>query len=253
MGIVARGVFVTGTGTDVGKTVVGAGLAAVLRQAGFRVGVLKPVSAGPQVDTQLLRRAAGCPEALDRLNPVALRHPLAPAVAARLERRRVRLAALVASYQHLAARYDTILVEGAGGVFVPLTARALVMDLIVALRLPALVVAHAGLGTLNHTLLTVEALRARRVPVLGIVLNRAAPGPRTLAERTNAPELARWSGVDVWGTLRFIPRFHPTNGGVERLAAAVRADVRVDVLVAWVRDGRLPRRHPLPRGRWDGG
>lgn len=237
---VGRGIFVTGTGTDVGKTVVAAGLAAVLRQGGVRVGVMKPVAAGPQVDTRLLRQAAGCREAIHRLNPVALSHALAPAVAARLEGRRVDLGRLVRAYRRLAAWYEAVVVEGAGGVLVPLAPRATVADLMRRLGLPVVVVAHAGLGTLNHTLLTVEALRHRRLRVLGVVLNRTAPGSVTLAERTNARELARGSGVEVWGTLRFVPSLRPAALQLGDLAHAVRRDLHLDTLFQWVRRGVCP-------------
>jgi dethiobiotin synthetase len=180
-----QGIFVVGTDTSVGKTLVAAGLARMLRKRGHRVGVCKPFLSGDAqcLDAQILARAAGMagpgllqPALLDVISPFRFAAPLAPGVAARREGRTVKLEDAVEHVRQLGAVNDILIVEGAGGVLVPLTADLLpggrVIDLIAALGLPALVVGRTALGTINHSALTVMALRAAHIPVAGMVLSR---------------------------------------------------------------------------------
>lgn len=194
----AAGVFVTGTGTGVGKTVVAAALATAWAAGGQRVGVLKPAQTGAAEgadDLAFIRNAAGL-AARDCVAPYVMPAPLAPAVCARLEGQPVTTAPIVAAFEALRARCDVVIVEGAGGLLVPLHDTATMADLAGALGLPLLVVAPPGLGTLNHTALTAEAARARGLDVLGIALCGfpAAPG---LAEATNPAELERLTGAPL--------------------------------------------------------
>lgn len=187
------GVFVTGTDTGVGKTHVACRLVRSLREAGLDVGVMKPVAAGGRADARRLRSAAGVRDPLSRINPVWYSKPAAPA--AILGGRRFPIARVLAAWRRLARGHQFMVVEGIGGAQVPLDGRLTGLDLVRALALPALVVARAGLGTLNHTLLTVEALRRARVPVFGIVLNGKAGG---YAGKTNPALLRRLTGLPVW-------------------------------------------------------
>lgn len=210
-----RGVFITGTDTAVGKTLVTAGLARALVARGVNVGVMKPVETGCRSgrdshddggasDAVRLRRAAGSRDALGLIAPYRLRLPLAPMVAAARERRRISPGRLIAAYRTLAGRHDVMLVEGIGGLLVPLTAQDSVADLICRLGLPVLIVARAGLGTVNHTLLTLEAARARKITVLGVVLNTTTPRRHGPAERTGAAALRRLVDVPVFGPLPYL-------------------------------------------------
>jgi dethiobiotin synthetase len=190
-----RGLFVTATDTGVGKTEVACALLASARAAGLDVVGLKPAQSGvvpgEPSDAERLGAAAGWAEPPEVVCPYTFAAPLAPAVAARLEGRTVDFGALVDLVRAVAARHAAVLVEGAGGLLAPLTDRESYADLAVALGLPVLVVARAGLGTVNHIALTVEALRARGLPLAGIVLNRAAPGEDDPSVRHNPAEITR--------------------------------------------------------------
>ncbi len=218
---------VVGTDTGVGKTVVTAALVVALRRRGLEAVPWKPYGSGGarrdgrwvSPDVIWWRRVLGLLHPLASLNPVCHRLPLAPAVAARLgagagASRSHR--ALRASWTGLGLDRTPTLVEGVGGVLVPLEGTRTVADFLRAFRLPALVVARAGLGTLNHTLLTVEALARRRIRVVGVLLNGARPGEA--ATRSNPQALRRLLRVPVWGP---VPRVHGVRGrtGLARLAA----------------------------------
>lgn len=205
------GCFVTGTDTGVGKTAVAAGLAGALRRRGIDVGVMKPVQTGitpaardrGEGDGPFLARAAGVDDPPALVSPVCLAAPLAPSVAAALEGTAVDLAAVDDAFAALAALRDFLVVEGAGGLAVPVRGGFLMADLAARLGLPLLVVARPGLGTINHTVLTVEFARRRGLAVLGVVVNgydAATAGP---AERTNPGVIAALTGLPV---LAVVPR-----------------------------------------------
>lgn len=200
-----KGVFVTGTDTDVGKTVIAAGLTAALRSRGVQAGYFKPVQSGcPEengeliaTDAQLAQRLAGLAEPQALVTPVRLRLPLAPAVAAAEAGIRIDLEDLARAYRELASRYDFLVVEGAGGLYVPLVDnRFLVLDLARWLGLPVLVVARAGLGTINHTVMTVKTVEQAGLPVVGIIINQYPERPN-LAARTNPGVIEAVSGRPV--------------------------------------------------------
>src|SRR5437879_13345036 len=155
--------LVTGTDTGVGRTVVACALATALRQRGRRVAVMKPVETGVEdepADPLALRAAAADPAPLDDICPYRLRAPLAPAVAARLEGVTIDVARLVALVARRRQEADMLLVEGAGGLLVPLDARTTYADLAVRTGLPLLVVGANRLGTVNHCALTAQIGRA---------------------------------------------------------------------------------------------
>ena len=203
-----RGLFVTGTDTGVGKTEVAAALVAGWRARGLDVGVMKPAQSGVEdgepTDADRLREAAGGGDPVALVCPYSLRAPLAPAVAARLEGVQISLPHLLACAAELSRRHQALVVEGAGGILVPLTDSHSYADLAVGLGMPVLVVARAGLGTVNHAALTCEALRARGLAVAGVVLNRARAGTDP-SEPHNAGEIERLTGVRVLASLPFEP------------------------------------------------
>jgi dethiobiotin synthetase len=196
-----RGVFVTGTDTGVGKTVVTAGLVAALRAEGRDIGVSKPVQSGnragdPEGDTMRLLTLAGMDDPPERVNLYAFEAPLAPLVAAELEAVEVDRRRVV---EHVrASGHDGVLVEGAGGWAVPLAPGWTVGDLASELGYPVLIVARPGLGTVNHTVLTANAVRHAGLEVAGVVLNGWDSG--TDASRsTNARLIEEYGGVPVLG------------------------------------------------------
>jgi len=206
-----RGVFVTGTGTEVGKTVVAAALANTARRSGERVAVFKPAVSGldeyrlrPEVweaapelpDQALLRLAAGCSQGDDEIAPYRYGPPVSPHLGAELEGEsidpdRLRGAALEAT-----EGADLLVCEGVGGFLVPLTPGYLVRDLARDLGLPVVIVGSPGLGTINHTLLTVEAVRAAGLDVATVVLNPWPAAP-TEIERSNLETIERIARVRV--------------------------------------------------------
>lgn len=225
-----QGVFVTGTDTDVGKTWMAAGLTAALRRRGLDAVYFKPVQSGcPKergllipTDARFARELAGLKEPLERLTPIALRLPLAPGVAADKEGVPVDLERIAASYRDLAGRYKFLVVEGAGGLYVPLIGlEFLVLDLIRWLGLPLVVVARAGLGTINHTALTVLAAKGAGIPVAGVILNRYPETPG-LAEQTNPQVIQALTGVPILGRVPEVADLDREEGR-QRFAAAMDA------------------------------
>ena len=221
-----KGVFVTGTDTGVGKTWIAAGLTAVLRRWGLSACYFKPVQSGcPEesgrlipTDARFAKELAGLTEPLEILTPIALRLPLAPGVAAAREGIDVDLDRIVRARADLARRYDLLVTEGAGGLYVPLKGTEfLVLDMIKWLKVPLIVVARAGLGTINHTVLTVKAAQQAGVPVAGVVLNRY-PAKPSLAEETNPEVIASLTHVPILGRVPEIPAITSSEGQTSFLA-----------------------------------
>jgi dethiobiotin synthetase len=198
-------VFISGTDTGIGKTFVTGWLLGELRRRGLPAAGFKPIScgAGGRADARLYRQLMDEEASLDQLNPVYLRHPLAPQAAARLERRRIDLSRIQAAYRRLKTQFSPILVEGAGGLLVPIQRDYFIADLARDLKLPVVIVARLGLGTLNHTLLTVRQAQATGLRVRGIILNDLTGARRGLAERTNITGLPQLTGVPLLGVIPF--------------------------------------------------
>ena len=197
-----RGIFVTGTDTGVGKTYVAAALLADLRRRGVKAAAFKPIACGPggRADAKLYAKLMNNEQPLNVINPVYLRHALAPIVAARLERTRIDLRKVFADYQSLTTSYDVVLIEGAGGLLVPIKRDYFVADLVREFGSPLVIVARLGLGTINHSLLTVQQARAAGLKIGGIVLNDTT-GRRGLAEKTNIVEVPKLCRVPLLGVV----------------------------------------------------
>lgn len=185
---------VTGTDTGVGKTLVSTVLLRMMRARGMRVAAMKPVETGvspgdPRSDAARLRDAAGGEDPIERVRPLLLKEPLAPWVATARGGTRVDLDALDAAYRALSEGRDAILVEGAGGLLVPLTRDVAYDGLFVQWDLDLVVVAGNKLGAINHTLLTVRAAHDAGLRVRGVVLNTQDPDPPGIAESTNLETL----------------------------------------------------------------
>lgn len=191
------GIFVAGTDTDVGKTVVASLLVRALRRKGIDVGVMKPYASGGWDDSKKLLAAAGSSESLRRVTPAFYSKPLAPAAASFFPNgeRQTPFSAVVRAFLRLQRDHEFVVAEGLGGVLAPLDRRRTVADLIRAFRLPVWLVARPGLGTLNHVLLSVEALRRRGARVERIVLSGYRG--KDLAEKTNPRVLEALTGIRV--------------------------------------------------------
>ena len=238
----SRALFVTGTDTGVGKTLVGRILCAAARAAGLRVAPFKPFESGcardPSgallpADAVALRAACGLDDASCAptiCNVYSFSEPVAPGNAARRAGTAVDEERVLAAWADLRARFELLIVEGAGGLLVPLGDRLLVADLAARLGAPLLIVGRDALGTINHTLLTVNEARRRGLRVAGVVLARATPAMTPDLEH-NRGEIARLGQVQVFGTLPFVPdaealepaRLVTLAAGALDLAAILRA------------------------------
>ena len=207
----AAGLFVTATDTGVGKTYITAIVARALRSTGRSVGAYKPVCSGAEVaadgtlswnDVDTLTNAIGGQFDSERVCPLRFRAPLAPNVAARREHAQIDFEQLCEGARWWQGRVDILLVEGVGGLLCPLTERETIADLALALRYPLLVVARLGLGTINHTLLTVEAARSRGLTVSGVLLNEPEPLASLCGTEENPVEIERLARIPVLGILR---------------------------------------------------
>ena len=200
MSRLVKGVFVTGTDTNCGKTIIAGGIARALLHKGFNVGVMKPVATGESrregshprwvsVDALHLRQAAATSDSLDLLNPYCFKTPLAPWPAARLERKSVDVNRIMTAYKELDRRHDFMVVEGAGGLMVPLKRDFFILDLMARMKLAAIVVSKPDLGTINHSLLTINMLKHAGIPLAGLVINNW--DGKSFAQRTNPQVLRR--------------------------------------------------------------
>ncbi|MEI7818336.1 MAG: dethiobiotin synthase [Desulfuromonadales bacterium] len=200
-----RGIFITGTDTGVGKTVVAAVLARLLRMNGVSVGVMKPVTSGCREvsgdllsdDALLLCQAAAIPCSED-IALYRLREPIAPAEAAKLDGVKIDFSAIKAAFTRLSSSFEYVIVEGAGGLMVPLSGGLLVADLARELDLPVLVVARPNLGTINHTVLTCFAAQQMGLRVAGVIINGMPENPG-LAEKCSPHQIGSLCGAPVLG------------------------------------------------------
>ncbi|KRF21470.1 dethiobiotin synthase [Paenibacillus sp. Soil787] len=225
-----RGLFVTGTDTGVGKTMVTAAITAALRAEGLNAGVWKPVQSGALLgsgvtDAERLLQSTGIHERPEAVAPFTFEAPLTPMLAAKRAGVTLTLKDLIAAGEPLAKRFEALLIEGAGGVAVPLTDDALVADLIAELHVPALIVARSSLGTINHTLLTASLLRHHRIPIVGIILNDGdLTGLHDDPSRdTNAELIERYSGLKVLGRFPHVQ----TDANSETLIHTIRKTIQL--------------------------
>ena len=210
----SSGLFITGTDTGVGKTLITAGLASALQKQGVDVTVMKPFSCGEsgKGDVDYFIEKLGLTDSRKLLNPFHCKLPLAPSVAAKLTGKKMDVRQAVSAYNELSRRHEITLVEGVGGVMVPLTQKLSVLDFIERLNIPVIVVARAGLGTINHTLLTVEALRSRRAKILGIVMNGFTG--KGQAEKTNPDEIERLTKLPILARVPYRKTYSKNPGNI---------------------------------------
>ena len=220
-----KGIFVTGTDTGVGKTVVAAGIAAGLKARGIDVGVMKPIATGGMEDAVFLKRAISTDDLLNLINPICFKTAMAPMVAARLERKRIDIEKIKDAYGELCRRHEFLVVEGIGGAMVPIKKDYLVVDLIKDLDLAALIVARPNLGTINHTLLTVEALKSRGIEIAGIIVNKGLPAAKDKSVKTNPAVIAKITNLPILG---IVPRINvmPAEAGIHFLDSRFRGNDR---------------------------
>lgn len=212
----AKGVFVTGTDTGVGKTVVAAGLLRALRDAGMDAVPMKPVQTGVasengrlvSSDLEFCLEVGGLsatPDDRELMCPYRFEAPCSPHLAAQIAGTPIDLKTLVDSFEKLQAKHDAVVVEGAGGVLVPINESETMLDLMRALSLPVLLVGRAGLGTINHALLSLGELRRAGLNVAGVILNSIEPVGEEFIVRSNVETIERFGEVRVLGVLEALP------------------------------------------------
>jgi len=206
-------IFITGTDTDAGKTYVTTLLLEALRAAGVQAAGFKPFCCGSRQDSVALLNASTDGLTLDQINPVWLKTSASPMTAALIENRELDISAVKDAYHDLTERVETILVEGAGGWEVPLSAGYTTADFAAELGLPILIVVNNRLGALNHAILTVKNIQSRGLIVAGLVLNYAA-AERDAASISNAMILEQMVTVPVLGEV-----MHGETDGSDLLAA----------------------------------
>ncbi|MEF2294001.1 dethiobiotin synthase [Virgibacillus dokdonensis] len=225
-----KGIFITGTDTDVGKTVIASGIAATLKEKNMDVGVFKPLLSGisrnhANSDTSLLKHMSQTSLTHAEITPYEFSQPLAPSVAAQLEDKEICMQAVLDHWEKIKDRHDFFIVEGAGGISVPLGKDFLVSDLAIALKLPILIVARPNLGTVNHTYLTVYYAKQVGIPIVGIVINGKSNQPN-IDEITNPKLMEDMCGVPVLGVAPKLKKI--TERGVQHM---VDTSLDIEVLL----------------------
>ncbi|TDJ03227.1 MAG: dethiobiotin synthase [Candidatus Dadabacteria bacterium] len=212
-----KGIFVTGTDTGVGKTVVAAAIAWNLTQAGKRVALMKPVQTGTIVsgptDIEFVQKVLGADYSLDVSCPYMFSDPVAPLVASMLVGERIDIKKIKDSYSRLSSDNDFVIVEGAGGLLVPILEDYFMSDLALDLDLPVLIVTRPNLGTLNHTFLTLESAKKRGLDVAGIVISNF-PWDPGLPEQTNPELILSMTGDNILGVIPNDNSISVVNGDI---------------------------------------
>ena len=206
--------FITGTDTGVGKTAAACILARSFRAAGYRVGVMKPVETGcadkdgkliPQ-DALRLKEASGSTAALETINPYRFTLPLSPHTASEHFGATIEFDNIKSCFDELIKENDVMLVEGAGGLLVPVSEGRTMADLAIYLGMPLIVVSANRLGTINHTLLTVHCALSKGLKVAGVILNNTTPKDGDISREYNRADIERLSPVPVLFEIPFLKK-----------------------------------------------
>ncbi len=212
---------------------VSGALVRALKADGMDACGMKPVESGCErrggellpADGMFLKEVSGSREAIEDITPCRLEHPLAPMVAAEMEMREIDPLGLERAVRRLSERCDALVVEGVGGLLVPITRHYSVLDMARAAGFPLIVVASPALGAINHTLLTVNYALKEGLDVAGVVVNFSSPPLKTPAERTNPGVIRELSPVPVVGVMPFIPDINN-----DALEAAARENLDMEAL-----------------------
>jgi dethiobiotin synthase len=226
-----NGIFITGTDTDIGKTAVSALLLAELRRRGINAAPMKPAQTGcsggvPDLDYSLsMSSMEVSPEIYQTMAPYTFEPACSPHLAAEMAGTEIDLAEIVIAARTLAKDYDFIVTEGAGGTIVPLNRRETMLDLMQALKLPVLIAARPGLGTINHTLLTIRALRSDGLNIAGVVFVASTDEESGLIEEDNINTIEQFGKVPVLGTIPYCAQLAETNPVYEALPITIVTEI----------------------------
>ena len=222
-----KSIFITATDTGVGKTIIACAIGLALKKKGLDIGYMKPFQCSGD-DVEFICRALGIKDEMDLVNPYYTKEPLAPYVAFKRARVKIELDKVFKAYQELSRRHEVLIVEGAGGLLAPVKKDYLIADLIRDLDIPALIVAGAGLGTLNHTLLTQRYALDYGIKVKGIIINNYQG--KTAAEKTNPDAFKEFLAAPILG---IVPRLKnvKSKDGLERLAKTAGKNIDLKALL----------------------
>ncbi len=235
----AKGYFITGTDTGVGKTLVAGGIAAILKNKGINVGVMKPIATGCKrinnrlisEDAVFLKLSAEAEDDYELINPISLEQPLAPSIAARLSNTKIDTEKIHTSYDILCERHDYMIVEGIGGLLVPIDEYYFVVDMAEEMELPVIVVCSPTLGTINHTLLTVSYARQHGLDVKGIIVNESSENCDAPLKKTNTDEIKRLTELPIIGTIPFDKRLDTQRYNKEAVIKIFSDNVDKDIIM----------------------
>ena len=228
-----KGVFVTGSDTGVGKTVIAGAIAAAMKAHGLNVGVMKPVASGAKEiggklvseDAVYLKKIIDSTDDDDLVNPVLLKPPLAPTIAASKTGVTIDIEKIWKAYEELTNKHDFVVVEGIGGLMVPIDDTLFVADLVRKMDLPLVIVSRDYLGTINHTLLTVEYARSRNLRIKGIVINMLKNGDDFVRE------IEKYSSVPILGTIPFKENVSVENCVYDEVVEDCRREINISKIM----------------------
>lgn len=231
-----NGIFVTGTDTGVGKTIIAAGIAGAMKRDGIDVGVMKPIAAGmpkkqgfKSEDAEFLSLASGSNDNENEVNPIFLPMEASPLVASKVLHLNIDLDKVFSVFNSLTSRHEFVVVEGIGGVMVPIKPNYFVADMIKKMSLPVLIVCRAALGTLNHTLLTAKCCKDYGFDVAGIVVN-GVRNSNSVAEKTASDAIHELTGLPVIGVVPYVTELPKQN--INMVIDLVSKHVKYDLLIS---------------------
>ncbi len=226
-------IFITGTDTGVGKTIATYALGVLLQSKGIDIGVMKPVQCAGD-DALFLKEKLNIDDPLDDINPYFANEPLSPHLAFSRAKKKINSSRIINIYQAIKQKHDLTLIEGAGGLMVPLGKDCLVADLIRAMNAPIIIVARLGLGTINHTLLTISQAQSYGLKVCGVVFCETTRIKKGVAEQTNPEAIEKFGGVPVLGTVPFLKT-------KSRKEIVNRCDLNITKLTSSLRDTKTKK------------
>ncbi|WP_442600831.1 dethiobiotin synthase [Paenibacillus sp. KN14-4R] len=234
-----KGIFITGTDTDVGKTVITAGIALALKAIGYKVAVMKPVQSGhlahdPAGDGMRLKTLSQSEAPIEDIVGYSFERPVAPGLAAQLAETEIERAYLMDMLDRISVDYDVVLVEGAGGLMVPMGEDWTVADLAQEMKFPVVIVAKPDLGTVNHTALTVMAARQYEIEILGAILNSSSTVEVSLEDvHHNSRMIESFSDVPVMGWVPWLG----TEVTPEELVNVINDKIDMGPIVQYITKG----------------
>ena len=226
-----NGLFITGTDTDIGKTALSALLLAELRRRNINAAPMKPAQTGcegnvPDLDYSLsMASMIVLEEDYTNMSPYTFEPACSPHLAAEMAGTEIDLAEIVIAARTLASEYEFVIAEGAGGIMVPLNRRELMLDLMQAMKLPIIIAARPGLGTINHTLLSIRALRSDGLDIAGVVFVASTPGEPGFIEEDNANTIEQFGKVPILGTIPYCAQLAEPEPNYSDLPIPVVAEI----------------------------